>query len=329
MSVNKETKIGLAAILGLLVVFGVVLTWRLTRSTDAALASVGEEQAVAKTEAETAAPAAKTQDPPAEKATVLSPSSPFDRTARRPDEASQWATAGDGAKTGPATAAASAQDSPAPYVGHTLPGPPIPNADDRRLQPGDARQPGAALLPSASARLDPPASAAAGTGEPPKLVRGRPTATNEAAPAQAAGNVRFVAPPEAPPSGRAESDRTPAPVRASDSAYAGNNRSAAVGDVAEDFRETARGPIAGAASAAGLQDSGRTYTVQEGDTLFDIARQELGKAARWMEVYELNRQTLGRDWEHPRPGTQLALPATDPRAPVERTAGRGGETSQR
>ncbi len=41
--------------------------------------------------------------------------------------------------------------------------------------------------------------------------------------------------------------------------------------------------------------SGRPYTVAEGDTLFNIARYELGKASRWVEIYELNSDLLGKD----------------------------------
>jgi len=52
----------------------------------------------------------------------------------------------------------------------------------------------------------------------------------------------------------------------------------------------------------------RVYVVEEGDTLFDIARYELGKASRWSEIYDLNRQVLGEDMDYLRPGTQLILP---------------------
>jgi nucleoid-associated protein YgaU len=52
----------------------------------------------------------------------------------------------------------------------------------------------------------------------------------------------------------------------------------------------------------------RVYVVGEGDTLFDIARHELGKAARWTEIYDLNRDVLGEDFDYLRPGTELALP---------------------
>jgi nucleoid-associated protein YgaU len=55
----------------------------------------------------------------------------------------------------------------------------------------------------------------------------------------------------------------------------------------------------------------RTYNVAEGDTLFDIARQELGKASRWAEIYQLNRDQLGEDFNYLSPGMQLLLPERD------------------
>jgi nucleoid-associated protein YgaU len=61
---------------------------------------------------------------------------------------------------------------------------------------------------------------------------------------------------------------------------------------------------------AGTQQTyrGRTYKVAEGDTLFNIARYELGKASRWAEIYELNREVLGKDYNYLTPGMQLMLP---------------------
>jgi len=56
------------------------------------------------------------------------------------------------------------------------------------------------------------------------------------------------------------------------------------------------------------QVGGRTYLTQEGDTLYDIARTELGKASRWAEIYDLNRDLLGSDYHYLRPGLQLAIP---------------------
>jgi nucleoid-associated protein YgaU len=53
----------------------------------------------------------------------------------------------------------------------------------------------------------------------------------------------------------------------------------------------------------------RSYVVAEGDTLFDIARYELGKASRWAEIYDLNRELLGDDFDFLHPGTELTIPA--------------------
>ena len=60
----------------------------------------------------------------------------------------------------------------------------------------------------------------------------------------------------------------------------------------------------------------RSYTVAAGDTLFDIARQELGKASRWSEIYDLNRDQLGNDFNDLTPGMKLALPDNGQAEPV-------------
>lgn len=62
-----------------------------------------------------------------------------------------------------------------------------------------------------------------------------------------------------------------------------------------------------------LRGNGRVYKVVEGDTLYDVAKFELGKASRWAEIYELNRDVLGEDFDYLRPGTELILPADAPR----------------
>jgi nucleoid-associated protein YgaU len=66
---------------------------------------------------------------------------------------------------------------------------------------------------------------------------------------------------------------------------------------------------------------GRTYTVAEGDTLFNIARYELGKASRWAEIYDLNRDVLGKDFNYLTPGIQLVLPEGDKRDVVAQPPG--------
>lgn len=63
-----------------------------------------------------------------------------------------------------------------------------------------------------------------------------------------------------------------------------------------------------ALASSSTSRGGRTYTVLEGDTLFDIARQELGKASRWAEIYDLNRDQLGEDFNYLSPGMRLAMP---------------------
>src|SRR5688572_32376490 len=49
-------------------------------------------------------------------------------------------------------------------------------------------------------------------------------------------------------------------------------------------------------------------TLFRSDTLFDIARYELGDAKRWPEIYQLNRVALGVDIDYVKPGTKLVLP---------------------
>ncbi len=85
-----------------------------------------------------------------------------------------------------------------------------------------------------------------------------------------------------------------------------------------DLTPKARKPAAVAGThmtnvSAKLRPGTRSYTVQQGDTMFDIARFQLGKASRWTEIYELNRDTLSEDFDFVRPGTILLLPADEAR----------------
>ena len=59
-----------------------------------------------------------------------------------------------------------------------------------------------------------------------------------------------------------------------------------------------------------IHDLDNVYVVEEGDTLFDIARYELGKASRWADIYNLNRDVLGKDYNYLTPGMQLVLPGS-------------------
>ncbi|MFV2069565.1 MAG: LysM peptidoglycan-binding domain-containing protein, partial [Pirellulales bacterium] len=60
----------------------------------------------------------------------------------------------------------------------------------------------------------------------------------------------------------------------------------------------------------------RWYLGEEGDTLYDIARFELGQSARWTEIVEMNRATVGDSFSKLRPGTRLLLPSNATSHPV-------------
>jgi nucleoid-associated protein YgaU len=62
----------------------------------------------------------------------------------------------------------------------------------------------------------------------------------------------------------------------------------------------------GSGDAAGAQ----RYTVEAGDTLSHIARRFYGKASRWREIFEANRDQLD-DPDLIRPGQVLLIPADD------------------
>ncbi len=75
-------------------------------------------------------------------------------------------------------------------------------------------------------------------------------------------------------------------------------------------------------AAAQRRSGSDVYVVAEGDTLFDIARYELGRAARWSEIYQLNRDVLGEDFDYLRPGTELVMPPRSrPAAEVSQAGG--------
>ena len=66
---------------------------------------------------------------------------------------------------------------------------------------------------------------------------------------------------------------------------------------------------------------GRIYVVEEGDTLFDIARYELGKASRWVEILRLNRDLVGHDADYISAGMRLVLPDNQPSERVTQRPG--------
>jgi nucleoid-associated protein YgaU len=60
---------------------------------------------------------------------------------------------------------------------------------------------------------------------------------------------------------------------------------------------------------AATETKPRTYTVDSGDNLSAIAKQELGDANRWREIYELNKDVIGDNPDLIQPGMELKLPS--------------------
>jgi nucleoid-associated protein YgaU len=60
----------------------------------------------------------------------------------------------------------------------------------------------------------------------------------------------------------------------------------------------------------GGQDSTstKTYTVKSGDTLSAIAQSEMGDATRWPELYEANKDAVGKNPDLIHPGLELKIP---------------------
>jgi nucleoid-associated protein YgaU len=75
-------------------------------------------------------------------------------------------------------------------------------------------------------------------------------------------------------------------------------------------------------ASARIRPGTKVYVVEEGDTLFKIAKDQLGNPSRWGEVYQLNRELLGKDYDYLKPGTELLIPASESRPdPIARQPG--------
>ena len=58
----------------------------------------------------------------------------------------------------------------------------------------------------------------------------------------------------------------------------------------------------------GEDDDENTYEVQPGDSMWAIAEAHLGDGNRWMEIYKLNKELIGKKPELIHPGYVLKLP---------------------
>jgi nucleoid-associated protein YgaU len=79
-------------------------------------------------------------------------------------------------------------------------------------------------------------------------------------------------------------------------------------EVVADIKATGQGSSAagGPSSSSGV---GSTYTVKAGDTLSKIAKQALGNAGAYMEIFNANRDQL-TDPDKIQPGQVLKIPQT-------------------
>jgi nucleoid-associated protein YgaU len=81
-------------------------------------------------------------------------------------------------------------------------------------------------------------------------------------------------------------------------------------EVVADIKVVARpGAQAGGAAAASAPASMKTYTVKSGDTLSKIAREYLGDANAYMEIFNANKDQLS-DPDKIKPGQVLKIPET-------------------
>ena len=65
--------------------------------------------------------------------------------------------------------------------------------------------------------------------------------------------------------------------------------------------------VRGSTDTAPAGNHPRSYTVQSGDTLSEIAQRQLGRASAWQSIFDANRDQLD-DPDLIRPGQVLRLP---------------------
>jgi nucleoid-associated protein YgaU len=79
-----------------------------------------------------------------------------------------------------------------------------------------------------------------------------------------------------------------------------------------------------AANPTDAPEAAPTYTIKSGDCLWDIAKDKLGDATRWQEIYKLNLDKIGENPDLIHTGNTIALPSDATHA----IASSGGEASK-
>ena len=77
------------------------------------------------------------------------------------------------------------------------------------------------------------------------------------------------------------------------------------GDIPADLSFSA--PVPAPADAAANAAAPKTYTIQPGDSLSKIAKEQLGDASRWKEIFEANKDVI-KDPNLIRVGQEITLP---------------------
>jgi len=78
--------------------------------------------------------------------------------------------------------------------------------------------------------------------------------------------------------------------------------------LAAQAKGTAAATDASVAAAVATLGTDRTYVVKSGDSLSKIAKEFLGDAKRWPEIYEANKQLIGDNPNLIHPGQKLRIP---------------------
>jgi nucleoid-associated protein YgaU len=89
-------------------------------------------------------------------------------------------------------------------------------------------------------------------------------------------------------------------------------------EIAQNPQQNGQPDAAGDATQAVPET--QSYTIKAGDNLWNIAKDKLGDATKWTDIYKMNSDVLGANPELIRPGTTIQLPGA-PGADVASAAG--------